>query len=337
MFRQSYNPFARLDLPFRMPKEVSPRVRRNRKSLAHGTTLGPQLGVTRPNAPFEELPFGLQHQSKDEEDFENNNNSLNSCPPTICAPQDDCDLLELDYPDSPMTHPPRTVIVRTGGFNDTDTPRKKNSVHRKRLFSIDFSTICTERGEETLLGEEEDLSKEEVQSAASFHHHDDQDDEDDEDEYGDDEWDEVATFSTYPPTSIMLVHNHLDVIATPHRCRIYRSCSDLSGSYTSHGQNYSNQQMLPLTLPKLEEPQLWVQNEYESSYKLDAEEETDEEDQIPHVMSCPDICGDSEDEDDVFDFLCTKTHAILELSIDSFSCPGRLVTNASIDSIDLRT
>ena len=169
MFRQSYNPFARLDLPFRMPKEVSPRVRRNRKSLAHGTTLGPQLGVTRPKAPFEELPFGLQHQSKDEEGVAINNNSLNNCTPTICAPQDDCDLLELDYPDSPMTHPPRTVIVRTGGLK----PRKKNSVHRKRLFSIDFSTICNERGEETSL-DEDDLY-------------------------------DTAMFSTYPLTATMLV------------------------------------------------------------------------------------------------------------------------------------
>mmetsp|Transcript_15561 Transcript_15561/g.24142 ORF Transcript_15561/g.24142 Transcript_15561/m.24142 type:complete len:301 (+) Transcript_15561:195-1097(+) len=300
MFRKSYNPFARLDLPFRMPKEASPRVRRNRKSLAQHLE---EQDRKLQQLPFEELPFGLQHQSKDEEDFETNNNSLNSCPPTICAPQDDCDLLELDYPDSPMTHPPRTVIVRTGGLK----PRKKNSVHRKRLFSIDFSTICTERGEETSLDEEEDLSEEEVQSrsAASFHHHDDQDDEDDD---GDNEWDEVATFSTYPPTSIMLVHNHLDVIATPRRSWMYRSCSDLSGSCSSHGQNASPPQMPSLTPLKLEEPQLWVRNEYESSYKLDVDEETDEEDQIPHIMSCPDsMLEDSEDEDDVFDFLCTET------------------------------
>ena len=294
MFHQSYNPFERLDLPFRLPKEASPRVRR--KSLAQRLE---EQDRKLQQLSFEELPFVMQHQSKDEEDFENNNNSLNSCPPTICAPQDDCDLLELDYPDSPMTHPPRTVIVRTGGFNDTDTPRKKNSVHRKRLFSIDFSTICTERGEETSLREEGlYLYEEDHRSAASFHHHDDQDDED-----VDSKWDEVATFSTFPPTSIMLVHNHLDVIATSHRSWIYRSCSDLSGSCSSHGQNDPS-----LTLPKLEESKLCVQNEYESSYKLDVDEETDEENQIPHVMSCPDsILEDSEDEDDVFDFLCTET------------------------------
>ena len=49
-----------------------------------------------------------------------------------------------------------------------------------------------------------------------------------------------------------------------------------------------------LTPPKLEEPKFWAQDEYEP--------ETDEdEDQIPHVMSCPDILGDSEDEDDISD------------------------------------
>ncbi len=134
MFHQSYNPFARLDLPFRMPKpkEASPRVRRNRKSLAQRLE---EQDRKLQQLSSEELPFVMQHQSKDEEDFEINNNSLNSCPPTICAPQDDCDLLELDYPDSPMTHPPRTVIVRAGGLK----PRKKNSA--QRLFSIDFSTI----------------------------------------------------------------------------------------------------------------------------------------------------------------------------------------------------
>ena len=84
-------------------------------------------------------------------DVDLTSNSLNSCPET----HDDGDLLA--YPDSPMTHPPRTVIVRTGDLHDITTPRTKNSRYRKRLFSIDFSTICTER-EETSLGEEEDLS-----------------------------------------------------------------------------------------------------------------------------------------------------------------------------------
>lgn len=318
MFRQSYNPYARLDVPFPMPKEDSPRARR--KSLAQRLE---EQDRKLQQLSFEGLPFGQQHQSKDEEDVADNN-SLNSCPPTICVPQDNCDL--LDYPDSPMTHPPRTVIVRTGDPNDHPTPRRKNRGHRS--LSIDFSTICTDRGEDTSLGEEEDLSEEEDESVTSF----DLDNDEDNDEDGDDGWDEAATFSTYPPTSIMFVHNHLDVIATPQRSRTLRSCSDLSGSFSSLGHNAFPPKQPSLAFPKLEEPELQAQDEdeYESSYKLDVDEETDEDDGIPHVMSCPEICGDEDDEDDFFDFPL-ESYAILEHSIETISCPGRLLTNASID------
>eukprot|EP00985_Skeletonema_marinoi_P018036 scaffold10020_cov161-Skeletonema_marinoi.AAC.22 len=253
------------------------------------------LGLAKLVLPRTDPCRELTHQ--DQKDV--GNNSLNSCPATLSASgaMDDEDLL-----DSPMTHPPRTVIIRTGTFWTT-TPRKKNSIYRKRLFSIDFSTICTEREEEDegLLGEEEDLS---VEEETSVDHNDDDDDDDyekeeddgnNDDDDTDDEWDDTATFSTYPPTSIMLVpNNHLDAIATPHRSRMYRGYSDLSSTCSSHGHNSSLPPLPLLTPPKLEEPKFWAQDEYES-----LDDETDEdEDQIPHLMSCPDILGDSEDEDD---------------------------------------
>jgi len=308
MFSQSIKPF-RMDVPLRKPKEVSPRQRR--ESLAQRLE---EQDRELQQLSFEEVPFGLQHQSKskdgdscphmlDQKDV--GNNSLNSCPATLSASgaMDDEDLL-----DSPMTHPPRTVIIRTGDFHGTTTPRKKNIIYRKRLFSIDFSTICTEReeGDEGLLGEEEDLSVEEETSVD--HNDDDDDDYEKEEDDGnndddEDEWDDTATFSTYPPTSIMLVpNNHLDAIATPHRSRMYRGYSDLSSTCSSHGHNSSLPPLPLLTPPKLEEPKFWAQDEYES-----LDDETDEdEDQIPHLMSCPDILGDSEDEDDISDLLLSR-------------------------------
>eukprot|EP00984_Skeletonema_dohrnii_P010307 scaffold4002_cov126-Skeletonema_dohrnii-CCMP3373.AAC.2 len=331
-----------MDVPLRKPKEVSPRQRR--KSLAQRLE---EQDRELQQLSFEEVPFGLQHQSKlkdeyscphmlDQEDV--GNNSLNSCPATLSASGalDDEDLL-----DSPMTHPPRTVIVRTGDLHGITTPRKKNSIHRKRLFSIDFSTICTEREEEDegLLGEEEDLSVEEDTSVDrnddddDDHEKDDDDDDDDNDD--DDEWDDTATFSTYPPTSIMLVpNNHLDAIATPHRSRMYRGYSDLSSTCSSHGHNSSFPPLPLLSLPKLEEPELWAQDEYGPLYKPDEDDETDEdEDQIPHVMSCPDMLGDSEeDEDDVSDLPYAESHSLYVHSIESASCPGRLFTEGSIAS-----
>ena len=174
---------------------------------------------------FEGLPLSMQlkHQPKVNKDASNNrlteddvdaaSNSLNSCPAT----HDDGDLL---CPDSPMTHPPRTVTFRTGDLHEITMPRTKNSRYRKRLFSIDFSTICTER-EETSLGEEEDLSEEEEDgSAASFGEEDYGEDGDD--EGGEEEWksSEAFSISTYPPRSIMLFRDHLDAIATPHRNRM---------------------------------------------------------------------------------------------------------------------
>lgn len=342
MFSQSFKPF-RMDVPLRKPNEVSPRQRR--KSLAQRLE---EQDRELQQLSFEEVPFGLQHQSKSKDEYscppmldqeDVGNNSLNSCPATLSASGalDDEDLL-----DSPMTHPPRTVIVRTGDLHGIATPRKKNSIHRKRLFSIDFSTICTEREEEDegLLGEEEDLS---VEEDPSVDRNDDVDDDhekgedDDNNDDDDDEWDDTATFSTYPPTSIMLVpNNHLDAIATPHRSRMYRGYSDLSSTCSSHGHNSSFLPLPLLTLPKLEEPEFWAQDEYGPLYKPDEDDETDEdEDQIPHVMSCPDILGDSEDEDDISDLPYAESHSLYVHSIESASCPGRLITEGSIASIVL--
>ena len=313
---------------------------------------------------FEGLPPSMQlrHQPKVDKDVANSrlaeddvdaaSNSLNSCPAT----HDDGDLLACH--DSPMTHPPRTVIVRTGDIHEITTPRTKNSRYRKRLFSIDFSTICTER-EETSLGEEEDLPEEEEDaSAASFGEEDYGEDGDD--EGGEEEWEssEAFSISTYPPRSIMLFRDHLkNAIATSHRNRMDRSYSDLSSNCSSNGKHssLSKKQAFP-SLPKLAESELLTQEEYEPLRKPDvtAETEDDDEDQIPHamswayreetdedeeqniphVMSCPDILGDSEDEDDYFDFHYAETHAPV-LSIDIISCPGRMLTDSSIDSIDL--
>eukprot|EP00986_Skeletonema_menzelii_P009144 scaffold4074_cov149-Skeletonema_menzelii.AAC.4 len=366
MFHQSYNPFGRIDLPFPMPKEVSPRGRR--KSLAKRLE---EQDRRLKQLSFEGLPLAMQrlHQSKEEDDVANNslteddvaNNSLSSCPPpTLSASHDDGVLLAC--PDSPMTHPPRTVIVRTGDPHDVPTPRTKNSRHRKRFFSLDFSTICTER-EETSLGAEEELSlsEEEDQSAASFDHNEDDCGEDGDNDNADDEWESSTTFtlSTYPPRSITLVQNHLDAMATPHRNRMYRSCSDLSSNCSSDGKFSSlpPKQVFP-SLPKLAE-QLVIQEEYESLHKPEVTAETeedddqiphamswvyreetdeDEEQNIPHVMSCPEkIFGDSEDdEDDIFDLPYAETHAMPVRSIDIVSCPGRMLTDSSIDdSIDL--
>mmetsp|Transcript_6486 Transcript_6486/g.10910 ORF Transcript_6486/g.10910 Transcript_6486/m.10910 type:complete len:211 (-) Transcript_6486:237-869(-) len=162
-------------------------------------------------------------------------------------------------------------------------------------------------------------------------------DNDTDDDDDDDEWDDTATFSTYPPTSIMLVpNNHLDAIATPHRSRMYRGYSDSSSTCSSHGHNSSLPPLPLLTLPKLEEPELWAQDEYGPLYKPDVDDETDEdEDQIPHVMSCPDILGDSEDEDDISDLPYAESHSLYVHSIESASCPGRLITEGSIASIVL--
>eukprot|EP00985_Skeletonema_marinoi_P033945 scaffold42675_cov183-Skeletonema_marinoi.AAC.3 len=107
-----------MDVPLRKPNEVSPRQRR--KSLAQRLE---EQDRELQQLSFEEVPFGLQHHSKskdedacphmlDQEDI--GNNSLNSCPATLSASGalDDEDLL-----DSPMTHPPRTVIVRLGDLH----------------------------------------------------------------------------------------------------------------------------------------------------------------------------------------------------------------------------
>lgn len=355
MFRQSYSPFARIDLQFPIGKV------KGRRKLSLAQRLEEQDRRLK-QLSFEGLPLPMQlkHQPKVNKDVSNNclteddvnvaSNSLNSCPAT----HDDGDLLA--YPDSPMTHPPRTVIVRTGDLHEITTPRTKNSRYRKRLFSIDFSTICTER-EETSLGEEEDLSEEEENaSAASFG---DEDYGGGGDNEGGDEWEssETVSISTYPPRSIMLFRDHLDAIATSHRNRMDRSYSDLSSNCSSNGKHTSlpQKQAFP-SLPKLAESELLTQEEYEPLRKPDvtAETEDDDEDQIPHamcwayreetdededqniphVMSCPDMLGDSEDEDDYFDFHYAKTHAPVR-SIGIISCPGRMLTDSSIDSIDL--
>lgn len=182
------------------------------------------------------------------------------------------------------------------------------------------------------LGDAEDLSVGEDPSAASFG------------QDGDNEWDgttTICTASTYPPTSILLVpNNHIDIIASPHRSRTYRSYSDLSnddetGTSSSRGRK-SNVSRQPFpALPKLEEPEVWTHDEYyEPLYRFDVNDETDEdEDQIPHVMSCPDILGDTEDEDDLSD-VPSKFPAAFIHFIESASCPGRLFTEGSIASVD---
>jgi len=360
MFHQSFNPFVRLDIPLRMPKEISPRQRR--KTLARRLR-EQDRALQRLSYAYEDLPpemllpksNDVQEESSDRPDDsscphmldeEDANDSLNSCPVTISAsgPKDDGDL--LDAPDSPLTYPPRTVMVRTVDPHAKSTPRTKNGLRRKRIFSTDFSTICFERGEtsdaEQSLGEDDVSSVEDDHSASSFDH------QDDDDEW---EWDETATFgtaATYPPRlSIMLLpDNQLDVIATPHRSRTYRSYSDLSNS--SFQEQISSRPPQPFpTLPKLKEAQLWAHDEFygEPLYKVDLTDETDDDDDdqfIPHVMSCPDIFGDTEDEDDISDIpFDPETRAIIVHFIGSASCPprlstpGRLSTEGSIASTDM--
>lgn len=336
MFRQSYSPFARIDLQFPIGK-----VKGRRKSLAQRLE---EQDKRLKQLSFEGLPLSMQlkHQSKvnkdviynrlTEDDVDAASNSLNSCPAT----HDDGDLLA--YPDSPMTHPPRTVIFRTGDLHEITTPRTKNCRYRKRLFSVDFSTICTER-EETSLGKEDDVSKEEEDAnTASFG--DEDYGEDGDDEGGDDEWEssEAFSISTYPPRSIMLFRDHLDAIATPNRNMMYRSYSDLSSNCSSNGKHssLSKKQAFP-SLPKLAESELLThvtaetedddedQIPHAMSWAYREETDEDEDQNIPHVMSCPDMLGDSEDEDDYFDFHYAETHAPV-LSIEMISCPGRMLT-----------
>jgi hypothetical protein len=182
--------------------------------------------------------------------------------------------------------------------------------------------------------------------SASFFDH-----QDDDDEW---EWDKTATFgtaATYPPRlSIMLLpDNQLDVIATPHRSRTYRSYSDFLSNSSSHEQISSRPPQPFPTLPKLEEAQLWAHDEFygEPLYKFDLTDETDDDDDdqfILHVMSCPDIFGDTEDEDedDIFDIpFDPETRAIIVHFTGSASCPprlstpGRLSTEGSIASTDI--
>lgn len=278
---------------------------------------------------LEELPHGPQVSNNDEgsdrhdscphhmlddqeEDVDNANESFNSCPARLSAigrlAQEDGGSL-----DSPMTHPPLTVVVRASDPR-VATPRTKNSMDRKKLFSFeDFSTICSDNGETSeCAADKEDLSLKEDTTVAAVAAADANLNRDES------EIKSCATAATYPPTTIMFVPNSsIDTIATPCRRTHRLSYSDLSNSMCSHLQQFP-------ALPNLDKED----DDCELLSNSDIEDETEEDDdQIPHVMFSPFVVTDDDDDDDTDDFLYAEINGIH----DHFAlCQGRMIAEGSI-------
>jgi hypothetical protein len=344
MFHQSFDPFGRrFDAPLRRV-EGSPR--HKRKSLAKRLEEQERELM---QLSFEELPFGLHEQRMNRERLTHQRNescphfldqndavavdehskiscptippadaantSLNSCPETLSA-SGPCDDGDHNLLDSPMTYPPRTVVVRPGDIYAVATPKMKNSMHRKRLFSLgDYSTICSDPNNDDDDDNEEEeecisIKDDPTADAPSFN----------QDDF--DVW-EVQSFGsavTYPPRTITLTESKVDVIATPRRPRTHRTYSDLSSSTCTKTVKH---------LPSL--PNLETHDEYyEPLYKYDLYDDTvdQDEDQIPHVMSSPNFFADDDDEDDNSDFPYAELNGIRTqlCSDEGGSCPGRTST-----------